>query len=288
MGAMMPSPRTVSQLLLPLAQEPPAGARRRRSPCLLAAFLLLLLNGSTALGMRIIQVTFSGKGPEFSMPALKFAYNGKDTVHFNYTTEKFVAIDPLVKSYVKELNSDAKLIKNVNNFVNDMPFAMEIIHQNLQALTAKPTITITSRPLKNRKNSLVLSCQVCGFYPRDIHTTWLRNGMAIDQEVQMTKILPNQDGTFQVQLQVEIDPGKGDTYTCEIKHLSIPDKLHVVWDPRNTYPVYGYVIGIIAGIIGILIAVAGGIIRWKDICLHCEDRLLHVELDQLPKSASEA
>ncbi|XP_072884703.1 class II histocompatibility antigen, B-L beta chain-like isoform X2 [Hemitrygon akajei] len=288
MGAMMPSPRTVSQLLLPLSQEPAAGVRRRRSPCLLAAFLLLLLNGPTALGTRIIQVTFSGKGPEFSTPALQFAYNGKDTVHFSYSTEKFVAINPLVKSYVDELNSDAKLVKNVNRLVNDMPFAMEVIHQALQGLTAKPTITITSKHLKNKENTLALSCQVHGFYPRDIHTTWLRNGMAIDQEVLMTKILPNQDGTFQVQLQVEIAPGKGDTYTCEIKHLSIPDKLHVVWDPKNNYPVYGYVIGIIVGIIGILIAVAGGIIRWKDVCSHGENEFLHVELEQSRKSASEA
>ncbi|XP_072102720.1 DLA class II histocompatibility antigen, DR-1 beta chain-like [Mobula birostris] len=110
-----------------------------------------------------------------------------------------------------------------------MPFAMEIVHQAVQALTAKPTITITSRHLKNRENNLALTCQVHGFYPKKIHATWLRNGVAIDQEVLMTKILPNQDRMFQVRLQVEIDPGKGDTYTCEIEHLSVPDKLHAVW-----------------------------------------------------------
>ncbi|XP_062891132.1 rano class II histocompatibility antigen, A beta chain-like isoform X4 [Mobula hypostoma] len=286
MWGMMPSPRTVSQLLLPLSQEPPAGVRRRRSPSLLAAFLLLL-NGSTALGMHIGQVTFSGKGSEFSMATLQFAYNGEVAVGFDYTTGKFVAINPLVKSFVDKLNRDQKLIRNVARYVNDMPFAMEIVHQAVQALTAKPTITITSRHLKNRENTLALICQVHGFYPKKIHATWLRNGVVINREVLMTKILPNQDGTFQVRLQVEIDPGKGDTYTCEIKHLSVPDKLHAVWVPKNTYPVYGYVIGIIAGIIGILIAVSGGMIRWKELCSHGEEDRLSEELGQMPRPASE-
>ncbi|XP_072102493.1 DLA class II histocompatibility antigen, DR-1 beta chain-like isoform X2 [Mobula birostris] len=231
MWGMMPSPRTVSQLLLPLSQEPPAGVRRRRSPSLLAAFLLLLLhNGSIAL--------------------------------------------------------------------------------------VKPTITITSRHMKNRENNLALTCQVHGFYPKKIHAMWLRNGVAIDREVLNTSILPNRDGTFQVRLQVEIDPGKGDTYTCEIEHLSVPDKLHAVWVPKNTYPVYGYVIGIIAGIIGILTAVFGGMIRWKahhgcgsqrgmnwiqgficsnasasvthpELCSHGENDRLCEELGQMPRPASE-
>ncbi|XP_062891131.1 H-2 class II histocompatibility antigen, E-S beta chain-like isoform X3 [Mobula hypostoma] len=287
MWGMMPSPRTVSQLLLPLSQEPPAGVRRRRSPSLLAAFLLLLLNGSTALGMHIGQVTFSGKGSQFSMATLQFAYNGETTVRFNYTTGKFVAINPIVKPYMDDLNHYTEVIKYVTCCVNAMPVAMEIVHQAVQALTAKPMITITSRHLKNGENTLTLTCQVHGFYPKKIHATWLRNGVAIDQEVLMTRILPNRDRTFQVWLQVEIDPEKGDTYTCEIEHLSVPDKLHAVWVPKNTYPVYGYVIGIIAGIIGILIAVSGGMIRWKELCSHGEEDRLSEELGQMPRPASE-
>ncbi|XP_072102479.1 H-2 class II histocompatibility antigen, E-S beta chain-like [Mobula birostris] len=288
MWGMMPSPRTVNQLLLPLSQEPPAGVRRRRSPSLLAAFLLLLLhNGSIALGMHIGQVTFSGKGSQFSMATLQFAYNGETTVRFNYTTGKFVAINPIVKPYMDDLNRNTEVMKYVTCCVESMPVAMEIVHQAVQTLTAKPTITITSRHMKNRENTLALTCQVHGFYPKKIHATWLRNGVAIDQEVLMTRILPNWDRTFQVRLQVEIDPGKGDTYTCEIEHLSVPDKLHAVWVPKNTYPVYGYVIGIIAGIIGILTAVSGGMIRWKELCSHGEDDCLCEELGQMPRPASE-
>ncbi|XP_062890833.1 class II histocompatibility antigen, B-L beta chain-like [Mobula hypostoma] len=267
MWGMMPSPRTVSQLLLPLSQEPPAGVRRRRSPSLLAAFLLLL-NGSTALGMHIGQVIFSAKGSELSTATMQFAYNGEAAVCYNYTTGKFVAINPIAKPYTDKLNHKTEGTKYVTYSVNIMPFVMEIVQLVVQALAAKPTITITSRHMKNRENTLALTCQVYGFYPKKIHATWLRNGVAIDQEVLMMRILPNRDGTFQVSLQVEIDPGKGDTYTCEIEHLSVPDKLHAVWVPKNIYPVYGYVIGIIAGIIGILTAVSGGMIRWKELPPH--------------------
>ncbi|XP_055521770.1 major histocompatibility complex class I-related gene protein-like [Leucoraja erinacea] len=99
----------------------------------------------------------------------------------------------------------------------------------------------------------------------DINTTWLRNGKDIDQEVLRSNILPNFDGTFQMRLQLSVDPsGIGDTYSCHITHTSVPDNLTAVWVHQNQNgPVYGYVVGIMAGLVGILIALSGGVMRWK-------------------------
>ncbi|XP_072884196.1 class II histocompatibility antigen, B-L beta chain-like [Hemitrygon akajei] len=263
----MPPLRTMRQL---------AGVRRRRSPPLLAAFLLLL-NGSTALGMHIAQVTLYSGSLEI------YAYNGEDFVHLDSTTGKAVAVNPLVQPYLNILNVNRKNMSRVNHALE---FIAPRIRNAIRALTTKPTIRIISRPLKNRKNTLALRCQVHGFYPKDIHVMWLRNGEAIDQEVLNTTILPNQDGTFQVQLQVDIDPGKGDTYVCEIEHLSFPAKLYAFWVPENTNRVYGYAIGVITGIIGILFAVFGGIVKWKEVCSQSGVHCLHEEIVELPRLAS--
>ncbi|XP_062891528.1 class II histocompatibility antigen, B-L beta chain-like [Mobula hypostoma] len=268
MGVVMPSLRTVSQL---------AGVRRRRSPTMLAAFLLLL-NGSPTLGMRIAQVTLYFGSLEI------YAYNGEEFVHFDCNTAKAVAVNPLVQPYLDILNKNRK---NMSQVIHVLEVVAPRIRNAIRALTTKPTITITSRHMKNRENTLALTCQVHGFYPKDIHVMWLRNGEGIDREVLNTSILPNRDGTFQVRQQVNIDPGKGDTYTCEIKHLSVPGKLHAVWVPKNTKPVYGYVIGVIAGIIGILMAVSGGIVKWKEVCSQSGVHRLQEEIGELPGLASE-
>ncbi|XP_051865083.1 DLA class II histocompatibility antigen, DR-1 beta chain-like isoform X2 [Pristis pectinata] len=243
----------------------------------------LLLRGSAAQGMHIAQMSFSGEGSEFSMAVLRFAYNGEELIHFNYTTTKFVATNPLAEPYADELNHNKRVLKNVARYIHYMPFILEVVEQAIQSLTVKPSITIIPRHLKEEENVLALTCKVDGFYPRAIDTAWLRNGEVIDRGVLKSSVLPNKDGTYQIRLQVNVDPSEGNTYACRVKHLSVTGNLNEVWVPKNkNMPVYGYVVGVIAGIIGILIALSGGIIKWKEVRSQGEADRLCEEVGQLP------
>ncbi|XP_032871933.1 class II histocompatibility antigen, B-L beta chain-like isoform X2 [Amblyraja radiata] len=238
------------------------GNGRRWRWLLLLGFFLL---DAAALGMHVGQVSISCAGEDFSLALLRFAFDGEEYIRFEYSLNKFVAKHPLAEPYADELNKNERVISNVARYVRRWPLISKIVKGGIRAETAKPAITITSRRPNAQGHPLVLTCRVDGFYPMDINTTWLRNGKDIDQEVLRSNILPNFDGTFQMRLQLSVDPsGIGDTYSCQITHTSVPDNLTAVWDPQNqNLSVYGYVVGIMAGLIGILIVLSAGVMRWK-------------------------
>uniref|UniRef100_UPI00398EB1C4 class II histocompatibility antigen, B-L beta chain-like isoform X2 n=1 Tax=Pristiophorus japonicus TaxID=55135 RepID=UPI00398EB1C4 len=237
---------------------------------------------SAALAFHTGQLMLSCDSLEPPVIVLRFAYDGEELGHFNYTTKKFVANNPLVEPFFNELNSNPKTIKNTDRYSHYMPFLKETILQATQTLTAKPSIAITTQRLNGGGDPLLLNCRVDGFYPRDINATWLWNGEAVEQEVLKSRILPNKDGTFQLTLQLTVDPERGDSYTCQLEHRSAPDKLTAVWAPKSKNLAYGYVVGIILGIAGIVIATSGGIIRWKGVWSQDEAEHLCAEIGQSP------
>lgn len=246
-------------------------------------FLFFMLD-CAALGMHVGQMSFSCTGEDFTLAVLRFALDGEEFIRFEYSSNKFVAKHPLAEPYADELNKNEIVISNFASTIRGLPLISHIFKEGIRAETAKPAITITSRRPNARGLPLVLTCRVDGFYPRDITTTWLWNGKDIDQEVLRSNILPNFDGTFQMRLQLSVDPSRiGDTYSCQITHRSVPDNLTAVWVPQNqNVPVYGYVVGIMAGLVGILIAVSGGIMRWKDVRASREDTQLCEDVTSLP------
>ncbi|XP_032871934.1 class II histocompatibility antigen, B-L beta chain-like isoform X3 [Amblyraja radiata] len=261
------------------------GNGRRWRWLLLLGFFLL---DAAALGMHVGQVSISCAGEDFSLALLRFAFDGEEYIRFEYSLNKFVAKHPLAEPYADELNKNERVISNVARYVRRWPLISKIVKGGIRAETAKPAITITSRRPNAQGHPLVLTCRVDGFYPMDINTTWLRNGKDIDQEVLRSNILPNFDGTFQMRLQLSVDPsGIGDTYSCQITHTSVPDNLTAVWDPQNqNLSVYGYVVGIMAGLIGILIVLSAGVMRWKDVSAEREDIQLCEDVTSLPSPVS--
>ncbi|XP_067832281.1 HLA class II histocompatibility antigen, DQ beta 2 chain-like isoform X2 [Heptranchias perlo] len=244
----------------------------------------LCLLSSPTLALHTVQQIFSIDGSQPPVMNLRFAYNGKELAHFNFITKKLVATSPLLELYVDELNNSSRTIKNLDRYSYFGPLGADIILRVTRTLTAKPSITITVHHLKGEKNSY-LNCRVSGFYPRGINTTWLRNGEAVQQEVLRSRILPNKDGSFQVTLQVNVDPRRGDTYTCQVEHRSAPDKLTAVWAPKSQNLLSpAHVVGIISGLAGIIIAVSGGIIRWKGVWLQIETEYLCEDYGQPPSS----
>ncbi|XP_051865076.1 class II histocompatibility antigen, B-L beta chain-like isoform X2 [Pristis pectinata] len=216
--------------------------------------------------MHVGQVVFSSTAPWFSATGLRFGCNGKDVAYFDFSASKYVASIPQVEAFIRDLNHhNPRAIVEVNKTRQFIPLFAETVYRDVLTLNVKPSITITSMHLNEGEKPLVLVCRVDGFYPRDINATWQQNGEAIGQEVLRSSILPNPDGAFQIRLQVNVDPSRGDTYTCQLEHRSVPGKLSAVWVPKSkNLPVHGYVVGIMAGIVGITIAVSGGVIRWKE------------------------
>ncbi len=61
-------------------------------------------------------------------------------------------------------------------------------------------------------------CQVTGFYPANLTITWMRDGRAHNNNVELGKLLLNENGTFQISstLKVTADDWNWYQYYCEV------------------------------------------------------------------------
>ncbi len=60
-------------------------------------------------------------------------------------------------------------------------------------------------------------CQATGFYPANLTITWIRNGHDHNNNVELGKLLLNEDGTFQMSSTLTADDWKWNQYYCEVK-----------------------------------------------------------------------
>ncbi|XP_026549643.1 HLA class I histocompatibility antigen, alpha chain F-like, partial [Notechis scutatus] len=75
----------------------------------------------------------------------------------------------------------------------------------------------------------VLTCQAFGFYPKEIQATWTRDGEACKYETLLRNVAPNSDGTYYVQLSIEIDPKERGRFRCHLEHEGLQEPLDLAF-----------------------------------------------------------
>uniref|UniRef100_A0A8C6XQX2 Ig-like domain-containing protein n=1 Tax=Naja naja TaxID=35670 RepID=A0A8C6XQX2_NAJNA len=85
----------------------------------------------------------------------------------------------------------------------------------------------------------ILLCTATGFYPLEIEVQWLKNGQLEEEGVAFGEELQNGDWTYQLQVMLETQPQQGDTYTCQVGHVSLEAPITVQWGkPLPSLPYY--------------------------------------------------
>lgn len=82
----------------------------------------------------------------------------------------------------------------------------------------------SSLPQTNR-----LVCYVTGFYPAEIEVKWFKNGREETEHVVSTDMIQNGDWTYQVLVMLETTPQRGDTYVCQVEHVSLQHPITQQW-----------------------------------------------------------
>ncbi|KAI4896118.1 hypothetical protein NFI96_011368, partial [Prochilodus magdalenae] len=77
--------------------------------------------------------------------------------------------------------------------------------------------------LFQKDSSSPVVCHATGFYPKPVMISWKKNGEDLDEDVELTETVPNQDGTFQKKSILIVSPEELDrnNYTCIIQHSSL-------------------------------------------------------------------
>ncbi|XP_077171989.1 natural cytotoxicity triggering receptor 3 ligand 1-like isoform X2 [Paroedura picta] len=149
----------------------------------------------------------------------------------------------------------------------DANFSCQVRHQSLKdplkehfhlQLHALPSLQVFTGASRNALE--VLECLVSGFYPRDVHVHWLRNGVPQQQVESKPQILPN--GTFYIQSLLR--PKETDdrvSYVCRVQcdtwHSPLEMTAHWQLEASPTETVNALPWVVFA--VGLLVFIAGGL-----------------------------
>ncbi|KAK6470094.1 H-2 class I histocompatibility antigen [Huso huso] len=78
-------------------------------------------------------------------------------------------------------------------------------------------------------------CRDCWFFPHVVEVSWVRDGQdQLDEGVQSGEVLPNQDGTYQLRKILTVSPEEQGrhSYSCQVDHISLDQKIVKEWDPN--------------------------------------------------------
>ncbi|NXH09379.1 HB2L protein, partial [Bucco capensis] len=74
-----------------------------------------------------------------------------------------------------------------------------------------------------------LLCAVLDFYPAEVEVKWFRNGQEELERVVSTEVMQNGDWSYQVLVMLETSPQHGDTYSCQVQHVSLQQPSSQHW-----------------------------------------------------------
>ncbi|NXL12804.1 HB2L protein, partial [Mesembrinibis cayennensis] len=110
-------------------------------------------------------------------------------------------------------------------------------------------------------------------YPAEIEVKWFKNGQEETERVVSTDVIQNGDWTYQVLVMLETTPQRGDTYTCQVEHVSLQHPVTQHWElqpdaarSKMLTGVGGFVLGLIFLALGLFLyvrkKVSGGDAGW--------------------------
>ncbi|XP_076217002.1 class II histocompatibility antigen, B-L beta chain-like [Aptenodytes patagonicus] len=193
----------------------------------------------------------------------RYFYNRQEYVHFDSDVGHFVADTPLGEPSAKYLNSQTDLLEQKraavdtycrHNYGVSTPF---IVERRVQPKVRVSPMQSSSLPQTDR-----LVCYVTGFYPAEIEVKWFKNGQEETERVVSTDVMQNGDWTYQVLVMLETTPQRGDTYTCQVEHVSLQHPVTQHWEVQSDAArskmltgVGGFVLGLIFLAVGLFLYV---------------------------------
>ncbi|KAM9510469.1 class II histocompatibility antigen, B-L beta chain-like [Guaruba guarouba] len=212
----------------------------------------------------IFQEVFKGdchflNGTERVRLLVKYIYNRQQDVHFDSDVGHYVGDTPVGEFQAKYWNSQPELVEQKraevdtvcrNNYEVFTPFTVD---RRVAPQVEIFPVQSSSAPQTNR-----LACAVSDFYPAPIEVRWFKNGQEEVQHVVSTDVMQNGDWTYQVLVMLETTPQRGDSYMCQVEHVSLQQPITVHWEATDgtnskmLTGIGGFVLGLIFIVVGLI------------------------------------
>ncbi|XP_026578777.1 major histocompatibility complex class I-related gene protein-like [Pseudonaja textilis] len=190
---------------------------------------------------------------------LCYGYDGMDFISFDKETLRWMTAQPLAQKVKEEWEEDPRWSQESKVFLEEICIAWLQRYLSYKKTTLEkiePPVGKVTHKVEDERLE-VLTCQAFGFYPKEIQATWTRDGEACKYETLLKNVAPNSDGTYYVQLSIEIDPKERDHFRCHLEHEGLQEPLDLAFKEERgamrRIPVVGIVPGII--VIGVILGV---------------------------------
>uniref|UniRef100_I3KS13 Ig-like domain-containing protein n=1 Tax=Oreochromis niloticus TaxID=8128 RepID=I3KS13_ORENI len=155
---------------------------------------------------------------------LRYAYNGEDFLEFDMKTLTWIALKPEAVNTKQRWDTDENRIKYTVKFLSTT--CPKWLKRSLESGKRSLQRTVS---LLQKSSSSPVSCHATGFYPQRAVMFWRKDGEEIHDGVDPGEILPNNDETFQmnVDLNVSVRPEDWSKYDCVFQ---LSDDLYQICD----------------------------------------------------------
>uniref|UniRef100_A0A8C6VEK0 Ig-like domain-containing protein n=1 Tax=Naja naja TaxID=35670 RepID=A0A8C6VEK0_NAJNA len=158
---------------------------------------------------------------------LHYGYDGMDFISFNKETLRWVAAQPQAQKVKEKWEEDPWWSEKMKNLLENncnLWLQRYLSYQNKTVQRTEPPVgKVNSKVVNDRLEILI--CQAFGFHPKEIQATWTRDGEPCVYETLHKNVAPNSDGTYYVQLTIDIDPKERDHFRCHLEHEGLQEPL---------------------------------------------------------------
>uniref|UniRef100_A0A3P9HQS7 Ig-like domain-containing protein n=1 Tax=Oryzias latipes TaxID=8090 RepID=A0A3P9HQS7_ORYLA len=132
-------------------------------------------------------------------------FDGEDFLSFNPETESWTAANQFAEIMKHYLDDDEVFNAEWKNLLTqDCPEWLKTSVNHGRRFLMRTVLPSVS--LLQKSSSSPVSCHATGFYPDRADLFWRRDGEEIHEGVEKGQILPNNDGTFQMSVDLQLPP----------------------------------------------------------------------------------
>ncbi|KAM4550837.1 major histocompatibility complex class I-related gene protein-like [Fundulus diaphanus] len=158
----------------------------------------------------------------------QYGYDGKDWIIFDIRENRWIAAKQQGLITTNRWNNNrAKLERHKNYFNQICPAWLKMYVDYGRSSLMRTDLPSVSFLQKSSSSSV--SCHATGFYPNRAEMFWRKDGEEVHDGVVKGEILPNNDGTFQMSVDIDLSsvaPEDWNKYECVFQLSGINDIIH--------------------------------------------------------------
>ncbi|XP_058023759.1 major histocompatibility complex class I-related gene protein-like [Ahaetulla prasina] len=179
---------------------------------------------------------------------LNYSYDGMDFISFDKETLRWVAAQTQAEKVKEKWEEDPGWSQRNKVYLEEACIEWLRRYLSYKNKTQERTEPPVGKVTRKNGSLEVLTCQAFGFYPKEIQTTWTRDGEVCQNETLQRNVAPNSDGTYYFWLSIKIDPKERDHFWCHLEHKGLQEPLVLAWEEK-TATMWWIPVGIVAAVI---------------------------------------